>query len=162
ARAANLAWLNSLWAGYMQTVVEARQLPPDTIKHYVEDYADALAALDGNAAKLALQAGLVDKVATWSDVRAYLRERVGGKPGGGHVRHIGGLAYLAPSAGMQPGLGGDSRIALVVVEGPIVTGESVAGASGGQTVARLIERARHDDHVAAMVLRINSPGGSVV
>lgn len=162
ARAANLAWLNSLWTGYMNTVVDARQLPPDTIKNYTADYANTLASLGGDAAQLALQAGLVDKLATWSQVQAFLRMAAGSKLLGEQFNRIHGQAYLIATASMQPGQSADSRIALVVVEGPIVVGESVAGSAGGRTVAGLIEDARLNDHVAAMVLRINSPGGSVV
>lgn len=162
ARAANLAWLNSLWDSYQSTVTAARGLAPDAIQGYIADYADTLASLGGDAAKLARRAGLIDEVATWPEVQALLRQKMGGKADEGTFRQVGGLAYLAATADAATNSKAGSRIALVVVEGPIVTGESVAGAAGGATIARLIEGARRNDHVAAMVLRVNSPGGSVV
>lgn len=161
ARAANLAWLNSLWGSYQTTVTQARALAPDAIEQYVSGYADALAALGGDAAQLALQADLVDQVATWPEVQQFLRQQVGAAAADHAFPRIGGQAYLA-ATGAAPVSGSGNRIALVVVEGPIVAGEGVVGTAGGATIARLIEGARLDDQVAAMVLRVNSPGGSVV
>lgn len=160
ARAANLAWLNSLWSTYTTRVNAARGLPAHALDQYIKHYADKLAAHGGDAAELARQAGLVDKLVPYAAVRQALRERVGTKPHTREFRHIRGQAYLAATASMQPQA--HNRIALVVVEGPIVVGESVPGAAGGETIAHLIAQARRDDQVAAMVLRINSPGGSVV
>lgn len=162
ARQANMAWLTSLWSSYKSNVRKARELPAGAIEGYIADYADRLAALNGDAAQLARQAGLVDKVVPFAVVKTALRKEVGSNLDTGEFRHIGGQAYLEATEGgldmQQP----DDHIALVVVEGPIVTGESVAGVAGADTIARLIAHARRDDDVVAMVLRINSPGGSVV
>lgn len=162
ARAANLAWLNSLWNTYKTSVTEARQYPPETINQYIDGFATTLAQMGGDAAKMAKQAGLVDKVAPLEAVRDDMRERVGTDPRHGSFLQIDGQAYLAATADEQPAPRTESRIALVVVEGPIVMGASVAGTAGAETIARLIDDARRDDHVAAMVLRVNSPGGSVL
>lgn len=161
ARAANLAWLNSLWTTYKTSVTEARSYPPEAIARYINGFADRLAGMGGDAAQMAKKAGLVDKVAPLSAVRDDMRERVGTAPRLGSFRQISGQAYLAATADEQPAPRTDSTIALVVVEGPIVAGESVTGTAGGATIARLIADARRDDHVSAMVLRVNSPGGSV-
>lgn len=162
ARAANMAWLTSLWSHYKTQVGKARGLPPHAIKQYIRHYADRLASTGGSAAQLALEAGLVDRVARYSEVKAALRRKVGGNPRTGGFRHIGGQAYLAATQAAHTQAQAAHQIALVVVEGPIVTGESVGGTAGSKTISRLIAGARRDDSVEAMVLRINSPGGSIM
>lgn len=161
ARADNQTWLNSLWSVYGDVVSAERDLSRDDISAYIDGFADTLVSVDGNAAQMAAQAGLVDKVATLEQVRDDMREQVGTDEAHGSFRQINQVDYLAATDADQPAPRTDSRIALVVVEGSIVDGETVPDSAGGDTVARLIADARRDDHVAALLLRVNSPGGSV-
>src|SRR5699024_5482198 len=78
ARVANLAWLNSLWTHYQNLVSTARNLPTGAIKGYVTDYAESLAVLGGDAASLALQAGLVDELAAWSEAQESIYRKIKG------------------------------------------------------------------------------------
>ena len=160
ARANNLAWLNSLWSDYKKRVAAARGMTPEAIDQYIMGFAERLAAMGGDAAQLAAQAGLVDKVAPLGVLQVQLREQLGGKSYGADFPRIDDLDYLAATADQEHRKGA-SQIVLLPVEGPIIDGESVTGAAGSKTIVEQIERARRDDHVAAMVMRINSPGGSV-
>ncbi len=161
ARAANLAWLNSLWASYKTSVTQARSYAPGAIDEYIDGFATTLESVGGDAAQVARNAALVDKVAPLNAVRDDMREQVGSDPRHGSFRQISGRDYLRATEDEQPEPQSDSEIALVVVEGAIVDGESVGGRAGGETIARLIAEARRDANVSALVLRVNSPGGSI-
>lgn len=161
ARAANRAWLDSLWQAYKGGIASARGIEAGAIDAYINGYDQQLVAAGGDAAKVALDAGLVDKLAGVEGMRDDMRERVGADDSHGSFRQIHHSDYLRATAGEQSEPRTDSTVDMVVVEGPIVTGESVRGSAGGETVAHMIAEVRRDDHAAALLLRINSPGGSV-
>lgn len=161
ARAAARAWLGSLWQAYLQGVGAAQAMEPAALATYVNRLDEALVAAGGDAAEVALDAGLVDELVTVEDLRDDMRALVGTDPDHGSFRQISHVDYLAATQAAQPLPRTDSRIGMVVVDGPIVMGESVRDAAGAETIARLIARARADDHISALVLRVNSPGGSV-
>ncbi|GAB3682271.1 signal peptide peptidase SppA [Salinisphaera aquimarina] len=161
ARADNQTWLNSLWATYGDVITRQRDTTADGIGDYIDGFADTLQQLGGDAAQMARDAGLVDRVASLPDVREDMRKRVGTDETHGSFRQINQVDYLNATDADQPAPRTDSRVAVVVVEGAIVDGESVPDSAGGDTVSRLIADARRDDHVAALLLRVNSPGGSV-
>ncbi|HET7313082.1 signal peptide peptidase SppA [Salinisphaera sp.] len=160
ARADNLAWLNSLWGIYKKTVTADRDITPADIDRYIDNYASNLVANGGNAAALAKKAGLVDRVATLDDLHKPLIAQVGRDPISGSFNQINQNDYLA-NIDHRGGAGQGSTLAVVTVAGDIINGESVPGSAGGETISRLIDAARRDDHVAGLVLRVDSPGGSV-
>lgn len=159
AKADNLAWMNSLWSIYRQLVTADRNISSDAIDQYIADYASNMVANGGNAAALAKKAGLVDQIASLDELHKPLIDQVGRDPASGSFNQIGQSAYLAATE--DTASGDDSSLAVVTVSGEIIDGESVPGSAGGQTVSRLVDAARRDDHVAGLVLRVNSPGGSV-
>lgn len=161
ARAANQVWMNSLWAIYREQASAERDLSPAAISRYIETLPQTLERAGGNAARVARDAGLVDEVAGLAGVRDAMREQVGTDENHGSFRQIHHLDYLRATESAQPAAASESRIAVVTVEGAIIDGESVPGSVGGDTIARLITDARADDHVAAVLMRVNSPGGSV-
>lgn len=161
ARAANKTWMNSLWQIYRDEVSAQRETSADQIGDYIDGFAQSLQRAGGDAARIARDAGLVDEVASLADVRDAMREQVGTDESHGSFRQIHYVDYLGATDADQPAPRTDSRIATVVVEGAIIDGESGPGQAGGDTIARMISSARRDDHVAALLLRVNSPGGSV-
>ncbi|MES1927885.1 signal peptide peptidase SppA, 67K type [Salinisphaera dokdonensis CL-ES53] len=161
ARAANQTWMNSLWQIYREQVSAPRDYQAQHISDYIDGFPQALSRAGGDAARVAADAGLVDEVASLADVRDAMREQVGSDESHGSFRQIHHVEYLNATDAEQPAPRTESRIATVVVEGAIVDGESVPGQAGGDTIARMIANARRDDHVAAVLLRVNSPGGSV-
>ncbi|RZL90944.1 MAG: signal peptide peptidase SppA, partial [Variovorax sp.] len=119
-----------------------------------------LAAAGGDGAQLALQARLVDGLKTRDEMRELLIAKGAQDAQSRSFRQISSREYLAylkdsgaPTA-LQPGVG------VVVAEGEIVEGEAGPGRIGGDSLARLIRKAREDDAIKAVVLRVNSPGGS--
>lgn len=159
ARQENLAWLHTLWDIYRSGVAASRGMSPQAIDGYINHLPTELAAQNGDTAALALKAGLVDKLATLDELRTEVAKVVGRDPQTGGFRKIDDVGYLRATGGLQPG-DQPRKLGLIVMEGPIVDGESRPGVVGGDTVAYEIRRARRDDSIAALVLRVNSPGGS--
>jgi protease-4 len=158
AKEARLAWLNELWIAYRQDVAEARGLETEAIEDYVDNIASLLSDHDGQAAELARATGLVDEVAHHDQVRERLIELVGEDEGTESFRQIGFRSYLEAVEQREEGMEG--AVAVVVAKGPILGGTQPAGRIGGRSTARLIRQAREDENVKALVLRVDSPGGS--
>ena len=160
AKAANQAWLNDLWDVYNQSVSSARKLPEKAADSYARNFAPEILKRAGDAAPYALDAHLVNHVETLAQFRKRMGDKVGFDKDKGSFRQIGFADYLRAvkrEAKPEP----NTRIGLVVVQGEIVDGESDNDNAGGDTISSLLDRARRDDEVKAVVLRVDSPGGSV-
>lgn len=161
ARAADRAWLGSLWKTYKKTASQARDIKPEAIHRYIENFGEKMNTTAGDAAQIAVQAGLVDKLETLAQLRADLRAIVGTDDKTGSFRQISNFDYYTAIHQQAPSPHTDSKIALVVVQGDLVNAGGIAHSADGRTIAAEINRVRRNDHVAALVLRVNSPGGSV-
>ncbi|MFQ5533843.1 MAG: signal peptide peptidase SppA [Sphingomonadales bacterium] len=158
AREANAAFLGDLWNHYLADVEAARGVPTGTVTAYIENMTEVVRAAGGDLGKAALDAGFVDGLKNRGEQRAFLVDLVGEDDDSDSYRKIGYKRYLRAVRDEAPP-GGD-RIAVVVASGAIVDGDAPAGVSGGDTIARLIRRAREDDGIKAIVLRVDSGGGS--
>ena len=165
AKTANLEWLGDLWTRYGTLTGTARQLPANAIDSYVRALPDAMEQANGDAAQLALVNKLVTHVETLADFRKRIAQKVGMDDEIGSFRQVWYGDYLASARlskrSEQLVNAEQQRIALVVVQGEIVDGEGEPGQAGGDVVYDLLDQARRDQGVAAVVLRVNSPGGSV-
>ncbi|HEY4065849.1 MAG TPA: signal peptide peptidase SppA [Burkholderiaceae bacterium] len=157
AKEADAMLYNGLWATYLQGVEQARKLAPGTIMKTVDDLPAQLAAAGGDEAKMALGLKFVDALKTRDEMRAALIERGARDEKIKSFRQVSFDAYLA---GLPQKLVGDA-IGVVVAQGEIVDGDAPAGTIGGLSTAKLIREAREDDSIKAIVLRVDSPGGSV-
>ncbi|NBS26577.1 MAG: signal peptide peptidase SppA [Gammaproteobacteria bacterium] len=160
AREANTEWLSDLWTRYITGVSQARNLNDQAIDDYVNGMDELLAAAENDTAILAMQENLVDNLMNRSETNQYLRSVIGGRPNSDEFLYINLDSYLSArnSAG---GLGPRTeKIGLIVARGNIYDGNRDAGEIGGDTLADIIRRARLDDQVKALVLRIDSGGGS--
>jgi len=106
---------------------------------------------------MALDLKLVDALKTRDEMRAQLIERGAADTRIKSFRQVSFEGYLAR---LSPKLIGDA-VGVVVAQGEIVDGEAPAGTVGGLSTANLIRQAREDDTIKAIVLRVDSPGGSV-
>jgi protease-4 len=156
AREADAYLYGGLWADWLQDVEKARKLPPGSIMRLIDDLPQRMAAVQGDIAKLALQEKLVDGLKTGDEVRNILIERGAKDDEGKTFRQISFEEYLAR---LSPKRSGDA-VGVVVAEGTIVDGTAPAGTVGGLSTAQLIRKAREDERIKAVVLRVNSPGGS--
>ncbi|MES2603525.1 MAG: signal peptide peptidase SppA [Pseudomonadota bacterium] len=148
--------LNDLWGNYISQVEGNRGLAAGTINDYVNRYDEHLAEYQGNTADLALALNLVDRIDSRPAGLAYLQELIG--TSGDELKAIEFQQYLA--ANPAPFANPSRRIALIVAEGEIIDGEAPQGTIGGDTLGNLVREVANDDDVEALVLRINSPGGS--
>lgn len=150
--------LEGLWNMFRGDIAASRNIGLGPLDDYIMDYGAALAASGGNAADAALRAGLVDRFSTRDEWRGALRERFGVGDDGEDFRGVGVARYLAAIRAERPAE--VDHVAVLVAQGAIVDGTGTPGSVGGDTLARLIREAREDDKVRALVLRIDSPGGS--
>ena len=157
-RQSTLDLLSGLWGQMRQTVEKSRKLTPEALADYVQRYPDHLARTRGDAAQAALDAGLVDELLTRDQWQAQLRARFGADADDpDSFRKVTPARYLA-HAGKENASA--PVIAVLTVQGTIIDGETQAGTTGGDTLAAQIRKARNDARVRALVLRIDSPGGS--
>ena len=155
AREANQALLNGLWGHYAERIIANRQLEPAVFDQYTQSFPDQLKAA-GSMATAAVENLLVDELLT-PDA---LRSRVAGVVGyndSGEYNGIGYTDYLAAIQSSAPQ--GDRQIAIITASGPVVSGR-MRGAVAADQVIGLIREVRRDDDLAALVLRLNTPGGS--
>ena len=160
-RAESKAYLDALWLGYKTAVAKARGLTPDVIEQYTNGYIDALRSNAGDAARIALEAGLVTGLKTEDEVNTRMMELVGEDDEGTSYPVIDMGDYVrVHHAEKRLHSGGSGRVAVVVASGEILDGQQPPGTIGGETAAELLRQARDDEDVAAVVLRVDSPGGS--
>lgn len=159
AKAANQAYLDALWGAYQSTVENARGLTPGTINNYANNLGSIMQSVDGDFAKAAVQSGLVDELLSRSEMNAKLADTFGKSKDGKSYKKVGFRRYLASLGEKQDG--SNPNIAVITAAGAIVDGEAPAGrAAGGDTIAEKLKKARKDDKVKAVVLRVDSGGGS--
>jgi len=155
----HLAWLNVLWAQYKAGIAERRGMQPEKLDEYVNKIDQVFAASNGDTAKAALDWNLVDGLKTREETNDFLVEQVG-EDDDGYFRGIDFRDYLAANRSLTvPSVHGD-KVGVIVASGIILDGEQRAGQVGGDTLAALIRQARLDDNVKALVLRVDSEGGS--
>jgi protease IV len=157
------AYLTALWNSYQEAITRARKLAPDALARYVDTLAKSVPAAKGDAAQVALSAGLVTGIKTQLEVEKRLAELVGTDESDGSVRAAFSDDYVAYARAQKKlRADGKPRIGVIVAEGEILDGDQPPGTIGGDSTARLIRRARMDKDVKAVVLRVDSPGGSVL
>ena len=149
---------DALWSLYTRGVEKARKLPEGAIAQGIAALPGSLQTLQGDTARLALEGRLVDGIKTRDEIRALLIERGAEDPKAKTFRQIGWRDYLSRH---KPATTGPA-IGVVVAEGEIGEGHEPPGRIGGRSTAELIRKARDDEDVKAVVLRVNSPGGSAL
>ena len=147
-----------LWATYTKAVEQARKLPAGAINRGIEDAPQRLEAVNGSAARLALAEKMVDGLKTRDEFRDLMIQRGARDDANKTFRQVSFDDYLGT---LKPSRIGDA-VAIVVAEGDISDGIEPPGHIGGRSTAELIRKGRDDDKVKALVLRVNSPGGSVL
>ncbi len=157
------AYLGALWSSYQGAVTRARKLQPDALADYVGSLPKSVPAAHGDAARVALQAGLVSALKTRLEFEQRLVALVGKDDNNDSFKSVSLDDYVRYAhAQKKLKADGKPRIGVIVAEGEILDGEQPPGTIGGETVARLIRQARTDKDVKALVLRVDSPGGSVL
>ncbi|MGR5170768.1 signal peptide peptidase SppA [Vibrio owensii] len=150
-------WITQLWSAFVDDVATNRKIDAKVLNPTMDELLAEMKSVDGDLAQLAIKMGLVDELATRQDVRKLFAKEFG-SDGKDSYNAIGYYDYLAT---MRPNLTpSENDIAVVVASGTIMDGQQPRGTVGGDTVASLLRQARNDDKVKAVVLRVDSPGGS--
>lgn len=147
------------WKTYTDGVEAARKLPAGSLMQGIDALPERFKAAGGSAAKLALQGKLVDKLMTRDEMRAVLIQNGTQDPQSKSFRQVGFSEYLGLVRAQQLAPVGDA-VGVIVAEGEITDGAAPAGVIGGFSTAELVRKARDDKDIKAIVLRVNSPGGS--
>ncbi|MBF9123577.1 signal peptide peptidase SppA [Escherichia coli] len=156
AREADSHWIGELWQNYLNTVAANRQIPAQQVFPGAQGLLEGLTKTGGDTAKYALENKLVDALASSAEIEKALTKEFGWSKTDKNYRAISYYDYALKT----PADTGDS-IGVVFANGAIMDGEETQGNVGGDTTAAQIRDARLDPKVKAIVLRVNSPGGSV-
>ncbi|GIU35603.1 signal peptide peptidase SppA [Shewanella schlegeliana] len=159
AKEANLVLLNDLWQSYADTVSANRGIDSDTLALSANDYLAQLDRAGGNSSEMALNMKWVDGLKTAEEFRLSMVDAVGKSTDGDSFKHIDFYDYLS-IAKTFPSLSLNDKVGIVVAKGNILNGSQPAGQIGGESTSKLLRKARFDDSVKAVVLRVDSPGGS--
>ncbi len=164
AKKANLSWLNTLWGQYTHTVAKQRDLPDNAVNNYIEQINQHLMQQNGNNAATALAMGWVDGLKTRDAINDYLIQAIGSNTKHDsypfiHFHDYYHLRQIEKDKAQKKGPR-IQRVGVIVAKGTIMDGKQPAGTIGGDSLARLIQSAQHDDSIHALVLRIDSGGGS--
>lgn len=157
ARESASRWLSQLWGAYVDDVATNRQIDAKTLTPSMNEFLALLKQSSGNLADLSLKAGLVDELATRQQVRAQLVDAFGSDGEDSY----NAVSYYEYRSSVKPKFDVNADdVAVVVASGTIMDGDQPRGTVGGDTLASLLREARIDDKVKAVVLRVDSPGGS--
>ena len=162
AKTANMAWLSDLWGAYVSDVAQQRELTPEQIDLSVDDYLAALKSAEGNLALTSLNLGLVDVIDSDLNIINELVNVVGPSKNKMSYNKIGINNYLSYRNNI-PSFDTDNtphNIAVIVAKGTILNGNQPSGTIGGVSTSRLLQKARLNDNIKAVILRIDSGGGS--
>jgi protease-4 len=154
-------WLESLWSAYSQDVTRARSLPATALKDYIAAQPASVQAVNGDLAKMALQRGLVTALKSRRQVADDLKGLVGEDDSNHSFSGIEMPQYLAAVRAKRVLRSkSDAKVGIVVASGEIFDGRQLPGKIGGESTSDLLREARYDNAVKAVVLRVDSPGGS--
>ncbi|AOE49888.1 signal peptide peptidase SppA [Kangiella sediminilitoris] len=160
AKEANIEWLGDLWKAMKTDIAGSRDMSVEEFDSFIENYLPIIQQHNGDGAQAALSSGFVDKLMTRGDFREYMINKVGLNDKKDSYQAIGYKKYLKARRPLIDMPSGKDKVAVIVAKGEIVDGNRKEGIIGGDSTARLIRKARLDDSVKAIVMRVDSPGGS--
>jgi protease-4 len=160
SREANQELLGALWGSFIATIARQREVDAEAIADYINNYPDLIAESDNDPITLAIERGFIDAAISREEWRQEMKA-ISGEHGDTY-NHVDFRQYLSA---VRPAIPVNNpardKIAVIVAKGVILDGDQPAGTVGGETIARLVREARNDKSIKAVVLRVDSGGGSV-
>jgi len=150
-------WLDDIWQTFSQDMEQQRELTSGSINDYINNLDKHLLSVQGNGAQLALDKGLVDKVGNRDEMEQWIIDAIGEDLDTGSFPNIDMESYVQ-KVRRQNAYG--DKVGVIVAKGMILDGSQDPGTIGGDSLAQQIKEAREDEDIKALVLRIDSPGGS--
>ena len=161
AKEDNRSVIGQLWNRALQSISANRQLSEENIRRYSEEYDQLLLAGNGDAARVAMEQGLVTELLTYEEVDRRIQQHTDVDEN--HYRQIGVQTYLqAIALEKSPFPSEKDQIGVIVASGNILMGEQPRGSVGSASLGKLLQQARENEQIKAVVLRIDSPGGSAL
>lgn len=157
AKEANSEFLGTLWNQYQASVNQARGFDPGKISNDIETISSQLNEAGGDFAQLALNTGLIDELAPRAKWRQDLMQQYGSSSFGNSFNQIDFQSYLAAT---NRNNSSRNQIAVITAQGEIVMGDGPVSVAAAETLVGYIRSARNSANTAAIVLRVDSPGGS--
>ena len=152
--------LDQFWSKYVTDIESARELEAGAIDALLGDLVGRLESSNGDFAELALESGFVDALWTREQVNARIVE-IAGENGEDSDYPVARLDDYLKQMRLMAGIDAEeANVGIVVAAGQILNGTQPPGTVGGDSTAALLRKARKDDSVKAVVLRVDSPGGS--
>lgn len=159
AKEASQALLGDIWQSYESIVATNRNIAPDNIVLSPNRYLTELDSVSGDSAQLAIKLNWVDELASDESFRLAMVEKVGADSDGDNFKQVSFTEYYNAVKPL-PALIEKDSVGIIVAKGNILNGTQQAGQIGGESTSALLRKARFDEKVKAVVLRIDSPGGS--
>ncbi|MEC7560414.1 MAG: signal peptide peptidase SppA, partial [Pseudomonadota bacterium] len=158
AKLANKTLYGGLWNYLLEDIARNRQIPRTEVETYSEQFSVLLQKSGGDMARAALEAKMVDELLTRDQVRSRIADQVGWIEENRQLNAIGMDRYLRLRQ-QSPDAPATDEIAVLVAQGTIMEGDA-PGIAAADALIRKIRDARFNDQVKALVLRVDSPGGS--
>jgi protease-4 len=160
-RASRSSFLEQLWAMYQEDVVAARGLTDGAIDDYVQNMLARIDAAGGDIATAAQENGFIDGLMTRIELQSRIKEYAGEDDDDKSLYSSVAMGeYLGRMRLLHGDKPSDNNVAIVVAAGEILDGTQPPGTVGGESTAALLREALNDKSVKAVVLRVDSPGGS--
>ncbi|KLU15373.1 MULTISPECIES: signal peptide peptidase SppA [Xenorhabdus] len=159
ARASDSLWLNELWNDYLNTIAVNRHIPADQVFPGTANFIEKFRKAGGDASLYAYQNKLVDYIEPRSVVEKKMQEKFGWNKEQKHFNYISIYNYIDQKPIQNTNNKGN--IAVIVAEGAILDGKQSPGIVGSDTLVEQLREAHHNPNIKAIVLRVNSPGGSI-
>jgi protease-4 len=159
-REAASQYLGALWEAYQADVTAARELDSEALQRYADNAPELLRQANGDSAQMALESGLVDELLPRDEIRTRLKSVVNGDSDSDDIPTIAHGAYLRARRADDLQQTNDDKVGVLVAAGMILDGAQPAGTIGGDSTAELVRRATDNENIKALVLRVDSPGGS--
>ena len=159
-REAALFYLSDLWQRYIEMVAQNRGMTVDVLDDIAMNLAEYVDQAEGDLAQMALDRGLVDRLIARPQMRSEMIQ-LGEPDDNDSYLNIGMNKYLSRVRNdLMDMQDSEDKVGIIVAEGPITEGDQPLGVIGSESTSRLIRQAAQDDDIKAVVLRINSGGGS--
>ena len=165
-RFAWLEFITPIWEKYKSKMEIGRGFESGRIQYIGDNYPLLVSENNGDNNETSLSTGLVDKLMSEQETRNYLIEKYGSEEEYERPEGISGREYLSTLkdediSNKQKRVQEKNKIAIIHVEGAIVTGNIGFNTAGSGGIVKKINKARDDENVKGIVLRVNSPGGDV-
>ncbi len=161
AKEQNSLWLGALWQEYTDGITARRNIFQETIALYTNNISSLLRTTDGDLAQLALKTKMVDELKSRYELETYLTELTGGtySENFSYIPFKQYLSTISRSYVKKPA--SENAVGIIVAQGNIVPGEQPPGVIGSDSLLEVLTNARDDEKIKAVVLRVDSGGGSV-